>query len=207
MPTPFEHAWQRFGTSPARTHAASGAGPSKLCVPVRRRRDVSLDGVLTSRTPAGTGIFMASSNDFVKSNCCVLCDDRHHFRSLREKYEHLRSKKHLFNYLAYKKHCAHLMVERQQLDRVEAAAALRRHPFWPHADAAYLDAVLLDYIICFGRVRKDAVADAWRRHVRKEQSMLIALAAARTGSGHLVVELVMPFVAGRSLRDAPFYVY
>ena len=43
---------------------------------------------------------MASSNDFVKSNCCVLCDDRHHFRSLREKYEHLRSKKHLFNYLA-----------------------------------------------------------------------------------------------------------
>ena len=62
---------------------------------------------------------MASSNDFVKSNCCVLCDDRHHFRSLREKYEHLRSKKHLFNYLAYKKHCAHLMVERQQLERVE----------------------------------------------------------------------------------------
>merc|ERR1739841_196504 len=86
MPTPFEHAWQRFGTSPART-----------------------------------GIFMASSNDFVKSNCCVLCDDRHHFRSLREKYEHLRSKKHLF-----------------------------------------------DYIICFGRVRKDAVAQAWRRVIRKE---------------------------------------
>ena len=159
------------------------------------------------RSPARTGIFMASSNDFVKSNCCVLCDDRHHFRSLREKYEHLRSKKHLFNYLAYKKHCAHLMVERQQLDRVEAAAALRRHPFWPHGDAAFLDAVLLDYIICFGRVRKDAVADAWRRHVRKEQSMLIALAAARTGSGHLVVELVMPFVAGRRLGDAPFYAY
>ena len=172
MPTPFEHAWQRFGTSPART-----------------------------------GIFMASSNDFVKSNCCVLCDDRHHFRSLREKYEHLRSKKHLFNYLAYKKHCAHLMVERQQLERVEAAAALRRHPFWPHADAAFLDAVLLDYIICFGRVRKDAVADAWRRHVRKEQSMLIALAAARTGKNHLIVELVMPFVAGRRLGDAPFYAY
>ena len=150
---------------------------------------------------------MASSNDFVKSNCCVLCDDRHHFRSLREKYEHLRSKKHLFNYLAYKKHCAHLMVERQQLERVEAAAALRRHPFWPHADAAFLDAVLLDYIICFGRVRKDAVATAWRRHVRKEQSSLIALAAARTGSGHLIVELVMPFVAGKSLGVAPFYVY
>ena len=72
---------------------------------------------------------MASSNDFVKSNCCVLCDDRHHFRSLREKY------------------------------------------------------------------------------VRKERSMLIALAAARTGSGHLVVELVMPFVAGRRLGDAPFYAY
>ena len=35
----------------------------------------------------------------------------------------------------------------------------------------------------------------------------IALAAARTGSGHLVVELVMPFVAGRRLGDAPFYVY
>ena len=171
---------------------------------------------------------MASSNDFVKSNCCVLCDDRHHFRSLREKYEHLRSKKHLFNYLACprprvanetrptpfsradKKHCAHLMVERQQLDRVEAAAAIRRHPYWPHGDtpaAAFLDAVLLDYIICFGRVRKDAVADAWRRHVRKEQSSLIALAAARTGSGHLVVELVMPFVAGRRLGDAPFYAY
>ena len=47
----------------------------------------------------------------------------------------------------------------------------------------------------------------WRRHVRKEQSMLIALAAARTGSGHLVVELVMPFVAGRRLGDAPFYAY
>ena len=170
---------------------------------------------------------MASSNDFVKSNCCVLCDDRHHFRSLREKYEHLRSKKHLFNYLACKfrvahetpstrppradkKHCAHLMIERRQLERVEAAAALRRHPFWPHGDgasASFLDAVLLDYIICFGQVRRDAVADAWRRHVRKEQSMLIALAAARTGSGHLVVELVMPFVAGRRLGDAPFYAY
>ena len=50
---------------------------------------------------------MASSNDFVKSNCCVLCDDRHHFRSLREKYEHLRSKKHLFNYLACKFRVAH----------------------------------------------------------------------------------------------------
>ena len=67
--------------------------------------------------------------------------------------------------------------------------------------------VLLDYIICFGRVRKDAVADAWRRVIRKEQSMLIALAAARTGSGHLIVELVMPFVAGRRLGDAPFYAY
>ena len=102
------------------------------------------------------------------------------------------------------------MVERQQLDRVEAAAAIRRHPFWPHGDtpaAAFLDAVLLDYIICFGRVRKDAVAQAWRRVIRKEQSMLIALAAARTGSGHLVVELVMPFVAGKSLGAAPFYVY
>ena len=100
------------------------------------------------------------------------------------------------------------MVERQQLERVEAAAALRRHSFWPHdADAAYLDAVLLDYIICFGRVRKDAVAQAWRRVIRKEQSMLIALAAARSGSGHLVVELVMPFVAGRRLGDAPFYAY
>ena len=31
--------------------------------------------------------------------------------------------------------------------------------------------------------------------------MLIALAAARTGSGHLVVELVMPFVAGRRLGE------
>ena len=84
------------------------------------------------------------------------------------------------------------------------------HPFWPHGDgasASFLDAVLLDYIICFGQVRRDAVADAWRRHVRKEQSMLIALAAARTGSGHLVVELVMPFVAGRRLGDAPFYAY
>ena len=76
-----------------------------------------------------------------------------------------------------------------------------------HADAAFLDAVLLDYIICFGRVRKDAVAQAWRRHVRREQSFLIALAAARTGKNHLIVELVMPFVAGKSLRDAPFYVY
>ena len=56
-------------------------------------------------------------------------------------------------------------------------------------------------------VRRDAVAQAWRRHVRKEQSMLIALAAARTGSGHLIVELVMPFVAGKSLGDAPFYAY
>ena len=102
------------------------------------------------------------------------------------------------------------MVARQHLARVEAAAAIRRHPYWPHGDtpaAAFLDAVLRDYIICFGRVRKDAVADAWRRHVRKEQSMLIALAAARTGSGHLVVELVMPFVAGRRLGDAPFYAY
>ena len=160
---------------------------------------------------------MASSNDFVKSNCCVLCDDRHHFRSLREKYEHLRSKKHLFNYLACprtrvpklrhrrvphadKKHCAHLMIERRQLERVEAAAALRRHPFWPHGDgasASFLDAVLLDYIICFGQVRRDAVAEAWRRVIRKEQSMLIALAAARTGKNHLIVELVMPFVAGK----------
>ena len=88
--------------------------------------------------------------------------------------------------------------------------ALRRHPFWPHGDgasASFLDAVLLDYIICFGQVRRDAVADAWRRVIRKEQSMLIALAAARTGSGHLVVELVMPFVAGRRLGDAPFYAY
>ena len=111
---------------------------------------------------------------------------------------------------ADKKHCAHLMIERRQLERVEAAAALRRHPFWPHGDgasASFLDAVLLDYIICFGQVRRDAVADAWRRHVRKEQSMLIALAAARSGSGHLVVELVMPFVAGKSLEAAPFYVY
>ena len=99
------------------------------------------------------------------------------------------------------------MVERQQLERVEAAAALRRHPFWPHADAAFLDAVLLDYIICFGRVRKDAVAQAWRRVIRKEQSMLIALAAARTSKNHLIVELVMPFVAGRRLGDAPFYAY
>ena len=56
-------------------------------------------------------------------------------------------------------------------------------------------------------MRKDAVAQAWRRVIRKEQSMLIALAAARTGSGHLIVELVMPFVAGKSLGDAPFYVY
>ena len=56
-------------------------------------------------------------------------------------------------------------------------------------------------------MRKDAVAQAWRRVIRKEQSMLIALAAARTGSGHLVVELVMPFVAGRRLGDAPFYAY
>ena len=89
------------------------------------------------------------------------------------------------------------MVERQQLERVEAAATIRRNPYWPHGDvaaAATLDAVLLDYIICFGRVRKDAVAQAWRRHVRKEKSSLIALAAARTGSGHLIVELVMPFV-------------
>ena len=103
-----------------------------------------------------------------------------------------------------------MMVERQQLDRVEAVAAIRRHPFWPNGDApaaSFLDAVLLDYIICFGRVRKDAVADAWRRVIRKEQSMLIALAAAHTGSGHLVVELVMPFVAGKSLGAAPFYVY
>ena len=99
------------------------------------------------------------------------------------------------------------MIERRQLERVEAAAALRRHPFWPVSDAAYLDAVLLDYIICFGQVRRDAVADAWRRVIRKEQSSLIALAAARTGSGHLVVELVMPFVAGKSLEAAPFYVY
>ena len=102
------------------------------------------------------------------------------------------------------------MIERRQLERVEAAAALRRHPFWPHGDSApasFLDAVLLDYIICFGQVRRDAVADAWRRHVRKEQSSLIALAAARTGSGHLVVELVMTFVAGKSLEAAPFYVY
>ena len=66
--------------------------------------------------------------------------------------------------------------------------------------------MLLDYIICFGRVRKDAVATAWRRVIRKEQSMLIALAAARTGSGHLVVELVMPFVAGKALGAAPFSV-
>ena len=29
----------------------------------------------------------------------------------------------------------------------------------------------------------------------------------RTGSGHLVVELVMPFVAGQRLGDAPFYAY
>ena len=58
-----------------------------------------------------------------------------------------------------------------------------------------------------GAAGKDAVADAWRRVIRKEQSMLIALAAARTGSGHLVVELVMPFVAGRRLGDAPFYAY
>ena len=102
------------------------------------------------------------------------------------------------------------MIERRQLERVEAAAALRRHPFWPHGDgasASFLDAILLDYIICFGQVRRDAVATAWRRVIRKEQSMLIALAAARTGSGHLVVELVMPFVAGRSLGAAPFYVY
>ena len=56
-------------------------------------------------------------------------------------------------------------------------------------------------------MRKDAVADAWRRHVRKEQSMLLALAAARTGKNHLIVELVMPFVAGRRLGDAPFYAY
>ena len=111
---------------------------------------------------------------------------------------------------ADKKHCAHLMIERRQLETVEAAAALRRHPFWPHGDSApasFLDAVLLDYIICFGQVRRDAVAQAWRRVIRKEQSMLIALAAARTGSGHLVVELVMPFVAGRRLGDAPFYAY
>ena len=59
----------------------------------------------------------------------------------------------------------------------------------------------------FGQVRRDAVAQAWRRVIRKEQSMLIALAAARTASGHLVVELVMPFVAGRRLGDAPFYAY
>ena len=111
---------------------------------------------------------------------------------------------------ADKKHCAHLMIERRQLERVEAAAALRRHPFWPHGDgasASFLDAILLDYIICFGQVRRDAVATAWRRVIRKEQSMLIALAAARTGSGHLIVELVMPFVAGRRLGDAPFYAY
>ena len=50
-------------------------------------------------------------------------------------------------------------------------------------------------------------SEAWRRHVRKEQSFLIALAAARSGSGHLIVELVMPFVAGRSLGAAPFYAY
>ena len=100
------------------------------------------------------------------------------------------------------------MIERRQLERVEAAAALRRHPFCPHGDSAsFLDAVLLDYIICFGQVRRDAVAQAWRRVIRKEQSMLIALAAARTGSGHLIVELVMPFVAGRRLGDAPFYAY
>ena len=68
-------------------------------------------------------------------------------------------------------------------------------------------ATLIDYIICFGRVRKDAVAQAWRRVIRKEQSMLIALAAARTGKNHLIVELVMPFVAGRRLGDAPFYAY
>ena len=56
-------------------------------------------------------------------------------------------------------------------------------------------------------MRKDAVAEAWRRHVRKEQSMFIALAAARTGKNHLIVELVMPFVAGRRLGDPPFYAY
>ena len=56
-------------------------------------------------------------------------------------------------------------------------------------------------------MRKDAVADAWRRVIRKEQSMLIALASARTGKNHLIVELVMPFVAGKSLSVAPFYVY
>ena len=88
------------------------------------------------------------------------------------------------------------MIERQQLWRVEVAADIRRHPYWPGdaAAAATLDSLLLDYVICFGRDRHEAIAKAWRRHVRKEQSSLIALAAERTGSGHLIVELVMPFV-------------
>jgi len=202
MPTPFEHAWQRFGTSPART-----------------------------------GIVMASSSDFVKANCCVLCDDRHHFRSLHDKYEHLRSKKHLFNYLA----CLNPRLNsvrrliassrRSRLARVNTTSstarrqeALRpphdratparprggRHPFWPRGDAvasAALDTILLDYIICFGRERRDAVVEAWRLHVRKEQSSLIALAAG-SSAGHLVVELVMPFVAIGALGGAlPFYAY
>lgn len=100
------------------------------------------------------------------------------------------------------------MIERRQLDRVEAAAALRCHPFWPRGDAvasAALDAILLDYIICFGRERRDAVVEAWRLHVRKEQSLLIVLAAG-SSAGHLVVELVMPFVAIGTLDGAlPFY--
>ena len=128
MPTPFEHAWQRFG-KPA---SAPDAHPTSR----RWRGDWRTTSTIRSvtrarrRSPARTGIFMASSNDFVKSNCCVLCDDRHHFRSLREKYEHLRSKKHLFNYLAYRvpKHCAHLMVERRQLATSRGRRGARRHP-------------------------------------------------------------------------------
>lgn len=103
------------------------------------------------------------------------------------------------------------MIERRQLDRVEAAASLRRHPFWPRGDtvvSSALDTILLDYVICFGRERRDAVVTAWRRHVRKEQSSLIALAAARSSAGHLVVGLVMPFVAVVALDGAlPFYAY